>query len=41
LANRWSLVIFPYSLLILLILMVLGSERVNQIIARREHAHVN
>lgn len=38
LANRWSLVIFPYSLLILLILMVLGSERVNQIIARREHA---
>lgn len=38
LANRWSLVIFPFSLLVLLILMVLGSERVNQIIARREHA---
>jgi len=32
-ASRWSLSIFPFSLLILLVLMVWGSERVNQLLA--------
>ena len=38
LASRWSLRIFPFALLILLGLMVWGSERVNQLIADRERS---
>ena len=32
-ASRWSLQIFPFALLILLVLMVWGSEKVNRIVA--------
>jgi len=32
-ASRWSLKVFPFALLILLVLMVWGSERVNRVVA--------
>jgi fucose permease len=32
-ASRWSLKVFPFALLILLLLMVWGSERVNKVVA--------
>jgi len=32
-ASRWSLKVFPFALLILLVLMVWGSERVNKVVA--------
>ena len=35
-AGRWSLRIFPFALLILLMMMVLSSERVNRVVAGRE-----
>jgi len=35
-ASRWSLVVFPFALLTLLLLMVWGSERVNQVVAGKE-----
>lgn len=35
-ASRWSLKVFPFALLVLLVMMVWGSERVNQLIADRE-----
>ena len=34
-AGRWGLGVFPYALLVLLALMVLGSERVNKVTAHR------
>jgi len=36
LASRWSLQIFPFALLILLALMVWGSETVNRVVTGKE-----